>query len=278
MDPLLRSTLDFVVSNSEANKSPQNPFGYCYAPATAEAQLRALEQNKLIECGWANRNPTDGSIPVRPTQAGVTADGEVSSVDTAPEPASTLAALASHVVVEDNVPIPAAARFGRVRSGEPLVAKFPFATLQVGQSFFIPGTPGSDKPVHRSFASVVSQANKKYYPKNFQIRPDKSGGIEGARIWRTEDLDGPRPVRARKGKEAAPAPQAGMVAGAAPAPGPASFPASGAPGFAAPGAAFGASVAPAGFPPVAAPFPGAAPAGGGWANAPQFDEALPQPE
>lgn len=64
------------------------------------------------------------------------------------------------------------------RTGRP--AFYPFATMQVGESFLVQATKEKSKP-YETVKSSVSVANKKFAPKRFEIRREG----KAARIFRT---------------------------------------------------------------------------------------------
>lgn len=266
-----KELLKWIADNSAPNKSPTHPHGYCFVPEIQGERLATLVPTYVEVAAPA----ADKSVPAKLTDAGAAA--LATPVQTAQQPMHVMP-----VQIEDNVPLPPTQRFGRgPREGGSLVDKYPFASMEIGQSFFIPGTVGADKPMHRTFASVVSNANKKLYPRSFAIRADNSNGTAGARIWREADLTAPRPQRARKASsQPEPQPQTGQQPTfGQPAFGEVQAPAgfSSAPGaFPAPGAA------PGGFPPPGGAAPSAAGFGGAvadaWGASPAFGAPLPQPE
>lgn len=73
------------------------------------------------------------------------------------------------IEIEDGIPIP------RAFAGS---NKFPFAKLEVGQSFFVPA--GEQR---QSFSSVV-RYNKTLAPKRFTCRKWDQDGVAGFRVWR----------------------------------------------------------------------------------------------
>lgn len=278
MSSVKEQLLDYIIAASVQNKGPQAPNGFCYLPATHAAPAQELHTDELIVAHFAQKSPTDGSFPVMPTDTGIkwaaaakvqpngAAAPQPAAQRQQPAPAANAAPANFAVELEDGIAAPERRRFGR-QPDENHVSKvdqFPFATMNVGQSFFIPNGPNNtaDKPIHRTFSSVVSQANKKHHPRNFRIAPAERNGVSGARVFREPDLQGARPTRTRKPK--APAPVAGTLApqlGATDPMAGVQFPPQGgfAGGFPAPGAAppF----------PTAFPAPGGAP---GFGAAPSF--------
>ena len=64
--------------------------------------------------------------------------------------------------IDDDVPLPR-------RRGS-----YPLGTLEVGQSFFVPGNVN------------ISACAKKYRPKKFTSKKQTEGEVKGFRIWRVE--------------------------------------------------------------------------------------------
>jgi hypothetical protein len=253
--------LQWLVTSSAANVSAQYPHGFCYVPGAQLVGVNELATDALVTAYPGQQQP-DGSFPVMPTVAGVEMakgnpvrnEGPVVAAVASAAPAAVANTGVPVVKLEDGIPMPAAARRGFQATGTSKVDQYPFATMNIGQTFHLPpsGDPDKAKATHRTFSSVVSQANKKFYPKNFSVREvgadDPMG--PGARVWRLEDMIGERPTRARKAKpEAAPAAPAAPASTGWPAPG--QEQGQGA-GFAAPGA----FAPPGGFAPPAAPAGG----------------------
>ena len=69
--------------------------------------------------------------------------------------------------VEDGVPIP-----DKRQPGRP--SKYPFETMEIGQSFFAPGIK----------VRKVGNAARHYRPKRFRCRTVVENGIRGTRCWR----------------------------------------------------------------------------------------------
>lgn len=294
--------LTYIIDASKPNATPTNPNGYCYLEQSYAAAATELHNEELVQALVAQTNDK-GEFPVRPTDLGVKwvaalATGANKAL-TSTQAASAAAAnprreqqqpvqtqAMQGIQVEQGIPIPDKKPFGRVSGGDDKVTKYGFDKMPVNASFFVPQDDKHDKdgeiiPIHRSFSSVVSQANKKLHPKNFIVReftqPEGQpyAGQTGARVWRVEDMQGERPHRTRKvNKKAEPAahvPQAvagfqgqpfggGQPFGAAPQPGTFAAPA--------PGQAF-----PGGFPAPGAPAFGGGPAPA-FGGAPTFDAPM----
>lgn len=292
MNPELLKLLAWVVEASKPNITVQNPVGFCYLPSHAEANANALGGADLLQVNPAKS--ADGSFAVRPTNAGLAMIAQHAQ-QPAPQALQTQPAADEteddvEVEIETDVPLPEAKRAGFGRNAGPsLVDKYKFDQLPLGASFFVKQDPGApaDKPKHRTFASTVSSANKKLFPKNFAIREaTNKDGEAGARVWRLPDLTGPRPTR--KPREPAPAPaqsQAQPLGQPGIAPHPGVFAGQ---GFPAPPVA--PTPAPAGgllpgHPSLAAPFQGGFPPAGpspayqgpasDWSTAPALSGPLP---
>jgi hypothetical protein len=77
------------------------------------------------------------------------------------------------ITIEDNVPMPESVRTG----GK---AKYPWAELKEGQSFFIAGAKVE------TFYTLCSTASKKHKCKFIARKWDGEGGVKGVRVWRTK--------------------------------------------------------------------------------------------
>ncbi len=245
----MRELLNYIVEASKVQITAQHPHGWCYVQAGTD--VNDLVSNDLVQANLTAR-AADGSFPVRPTEAGVKmANSPVEAL----QPATQLVPLQArpdpaNIKIEMGIPVPEKQAFGRTSTGDDNVTKWKFDAMQVNESFFLPQPPNTEAPIHRSFSSIVSQANKKLWPKNFVIRAWDGG----ARVWRVENLKEKRPTR--KPKENKPQPVTAAATGP-------QFPG----GFAAPGnSEFG------GAPQM--PFaPGPQPFGGGFEAQHSFDPA-----
>lgn len=149
--------------------------------------LQSDAYNPLVAAGLVEVNPqmadSNGAYAARLTQAGIdyvaagvnqTADADAVSADPA----------AGKIVFEldDDVQLPTAVKRGRSES------RYPFETMNVGQSFHIPATAEKENPA-REYASSISSASRRLEPKRFVIRAvdasDKRGA--GARVFRLPD-------------------------------------------------------------------------------------------
>lgn len=160
--------------------------------------LAALLENKLVETNAAIKNDK-GEIAVRMTADGIlviTGDTPVQKALDAETPEGT-----TEILVVEGVPIPASPRGRRAGSSQ-----YPFATMEVGQSFFIAATEDKPDPF-KAHGSIVSRANRHYshehetertpkgnpvrvQDRNYVIRRIEDGapwgfeGVAGAAIWR----------------------------------------------------------------------------------------------
>lgn len=75
--------------------------------------------------------------------------------------------------VDKSIPLPPK----RKRAGRP--ARYPFATMDADESFFVAKSAKMPDPI-KSLKSSVSIANKKFAPKRFELRKID----DGARVFR----------------------------------------------------------------------------------------------
>lgn len=165
--------------------------GYVFADAES---VKPFVAENLVEVN-ADITNDDGHIAVR--LIGNQSQGE-QMPETSQTAAAPVAANKSAFEVETGVSMPATVR-GRTSH------MYPFDSLEVGQSFFVPNT--AEKPnAAKSLASTVSGATARYaqevpgetvvnrkgrtVPKTvetrkFVVKADKKGDVEGARVWRT---------------------------------------------------------------------------------------------
>lgn len=116
-----------------------------FTPASIHAPL---VEAGMVEINPAVTNPA-GEIATRATQAGIDAVAAAA----AEKPAAPAAKYA--FAVEADVPMPSGASRGRTAN------TYPFETMEVGHSFFVPNT--DEKPnAAKSLASTVSSATARY--------------------------------------------------------------------------------------------------------------------
>lgn len=143
---------------------------------------------KLHDAGLVEGNP--GIVnPAKADEIAFRVKAEHLNAPAGPTPPATPAEKPVFVI-EDNVPLPEPKRGAVAR--EPI---YPFASLNVGQSFFIPASEAVPEPA-KKFASTVSTASKRFskevpdpakpgetirvYERKFVIRAVEGG----ARVWR----------------------------------------------------------------------------------------------
>lgn len=163
----------------------------------------------LVDTGFVevNKDMTDasGNYAGRPTEKGIKFIMDNANTGEAVAPEATTVAPA--FAVEDNVPVPEAKRgSGGGRKG-PRGSKYPFATMENGQSFFVPATEDAPTPA-KTLASTASTAKKQFgevtgtrqitrkgvtkdvpaytYSRGFVVRAVEENGVKGARVWRDD--------------------------------------------------------------------------------------------
>lgn len=128
-------------------------------------------------------------------------------------PVAPAASAASPYAIEDNIPLPIK------RIGVKGESTYPFATLGINQSFFVPVTEKSKEP-WKTLTSMASRMSRELFPKHFVTArvPATGNTPEGVRIWRTADATAPLPAPKlrgpRKAKAAPAAPDSGNGAAA----------------------------------------------------------------
>lgn len=163
------------------------------------------EFKSVADAGLVEFNDTikDGNkVAVRASDAGVAAWNAMNPTGATSAPAGGVATTASYAITK-GIALPAIKR----RVGEATGSKYPFDTMEPGDSFHVPKSDDMPNPA-KSIASSVTAANMRYaekapgthktpkgnevqnvkYTRHFQIRAvgkDDPGG-EGARIWRTK--------------------------------------------------------------------------------------------
>ena len=129
------------------------------------AYLSQAEGEGLLAAGFITVNanqpdPNDASkVAAYPTEAGAKfVDENGGASDNSAAQGATAAPSVPTFEIDDNVPI-AAKRRGAV--GSPRESIYPFAKLEIGQSFHVPVTADMPKP-NRTLGSAVSNATKSY--------------------------------------------------------------------------------------------------------------------
>jgi hypothetical protein len=158
------------------------PQGFTY--------MAAFDYQPLVDAGYVEVNTAivdaQGNHAVRATETGkfAVANAMTAPSDSPPvETVQEVQKMAKPVFeIDTDVSIPSIQR----RSGDTI---YPFAQLEIGQSFHIPATESDPEP-WKTKGSAVSSATKRMQPKQFAIRhvgaDDKRG--EGARVWRKADM------------------------------------------------------------------------------------------
>lgn len=160
----------------------------------------------LVDKGYieVNKEVVDGqgNYAGRPTETGIKfiKDNAVSDNAVAPTVEASFA-------VESGVPIPEAKRGGGGGRKGPRGSKYPFATMENGQSFFVPATEDMPNPA-KTLASTASTAKKAFgtvtgtreitrkgetktvdaytYDRGFIVRAVEENGVKGCRVWRDD--------------------------------------------------------------------------------------------
>lgn len=165
-DKSLLATIIVAMANADA------PFHMA-----TPAKVKNLVDNGMVE---TNNEITDGDkVAVRATEKGQaeapapsTNEGNtnVTDTNTAANAASPFAIIEGAVLPEGRAP----------RSS----SVYPFETMNVGQSFFVPATEDKPNPA-KSLASTISSANKRFSKegadgRKFTVKPVKVGVAYGA--------------------------------------------------------------------------------------------------
>jgi hypothetical protein len=178
---VLMNLLTFVATETRITKTP------VLAPKNVVDQIMLAEKD-LIEV--VNAIPDGaGNVQVRITDTGAaafdTSQAPKVSVSEAGATSGVTLATASSYTVEDGFEVPPSKRGGAYRT-----SPYPFETMQVKQSFFIPNTEARPN-VAKSMASTVSGINKRFAkngkPNKFTVRARTVADGEktaGARVYR----------------------------------------------------------------------------------------------
>lgn len=173
--------------------------GFIFAP---ESVYKPLIEAGLVEINDSVKNEA-GEIATRATQKGIdSVQNSVNETAAAPVAAFPVAPATKPVfVLRSNIPVPVIKRGGR--TGD----KYPFATMELNQSFFIPATVENPTPA-KSLASTVASATARFAvpavpaatrttkkgkvvpvmveTRKFIVRSVTEEGVKGACIWRTK--------------------------------------------------------------------------------------------
>lgn len=85
------------------------------------------------------------------------------------------------ITIDTNVPMPTS-------SGAGAPSKYPFADMEVGESFFIEGggIGSSSKVLRNRLTGACARAAKAMPGKKFSLRMRNEDGTEGVRVWRVQ--------------------------------------------------------------------------------------------
>lgn len=126
--------------------------------------------------------------PLPSTAAAVSVEGDT---------ASRLAATSFAYEIEEGIPLPVK------KTGVRGESRYPFATMPVNASFFVPASPEMEEP-WKTLTSLASRRTRELFPKKFVTERQEKNGVSGVRIWRAPDNTEPLPEpKPRKKKEAA---------------------------------------------------------------------------
>lgn len=167
-DKSLLGTIVLAMANADA------PFHFA-----TNAEVKNLLDNELVE---VNTEITDGDkVAVRATEKGM-AEAPAPSTNegnnnTVTDTNTATTASASPFAIIEGAVLPA----GRAPRASSV---YPFETMNVGQSFFVPATEDKPNPA-KSLASTVSSANKRFTKegadgRKFTVKPVKSGVAYGS--------------------------------------------------------------------------------------------------
>lgn len=157
----------------------------------------------LVDKGYAIvdiTNATDsGDVPYSPTEAGIKMIKDNAVSDNVIEPN------VAQFAIESDVPLPEVKRGGGGGRRGKRGSKYPFATMENGQSFFVPASEEMPNPA-KTLASTASTVAKDFatpngtrtitrkgeqkevpaytYTRKFVVRAVEEDGVKGARVWR----------------------------------------------------------------------------------------------
>lgn len=186
------------------------------------------DQTVLVKAGYIETNEAISNaegIATRATESGIAfikdSESSVEESNVAETGAEDERVDASDETYVETVAKPAEAKFviasnieipEKVKAKRKSVTAYPFDSLEIGQSFFVPASDKKPNPA-KSLASTITTANDRYayeiegeteinrrgqtvpkkgYNKKFIVRPIKDGaawgydGVEGAAVWRID--------------------------------------------------------------------------------------------
>lgn len=167
----------------------------------------------LVDKGFATVDISQateaGDVPYSPTEKGIKfiKDNGMSEVSVQPEvTASETIAPAFEVLSGIEIPVAKRGSGAGGRKG-PRGSKYPFATMENGQSFFVPATEEMPNPA-KTLASTASTVAKQFatktgvrtitrkgatkevpayaYTRKFEVRKFTHNGVDGAMVWRND--------------------------------------------------------------------------------------------
>ncbi len=174
-DKMVRQFAFLVNAATVTPAGAASPIGYGLLPEKDANELVAAAP------GMVSINPTvaadaNGMVQIAITGAGLAANATAVAVPVAAEQKSEDAPV--NYQIRKGIPVPAI----QGRGFGARVSKYPFEQLDLGDSFFVPGSTS------KSFASTITTQNKRYgkqEPKRqFTCRTDSVDGVAGVSVWR----------------------------------------------------------------------------------------------
>lgn len=197
-----------VTETMELNEIEMGKLAYVVEQHDGGAFAMGSEDyfKELVDKGYVEVNvamATDaGDVPARPTEAGIKLIKDNGVTDNVVAPVTE-----PSFAIEDGIAIPEAKRGGGGGRKGPRGSKYPFATMENGQSFFVPATEEMPNPA-KTLASTASTAKKAFgtvvgtreitrkgetktvdaynYTRGFIVRAVEENGVKGARVWRDD--------------------------------------------------------------------------------------------
>lgn len=184
----LTELLKFIVAGTQSEAQ------HALVPLGLAKELHKAEA-KFITIKSETPDPA-GNVPVFATSVGIAAASGKEEGATGSNGAAKMS-----FEILDGIPVPESKRGGL--KGD----TYPFESLKVGQSFFVPATEAKPNPA-KGLASTVSSANRRYvsvhpatvgkdkrpHPnagqptgkdgRKFTVRPSEHKGVKGAQVWR----------------------------------------------------------------------------------------------
>jgi len=162
--------------------------------------------DNLVDKGYVEVNKElvdgQGNYAGRPTEAGIKFIKDSGMSENVVVPVTEV-----RFTIDTGVPIPEAKHRGGGGRKGPRGSKYPFATMENGQSFFVPATEDMPNPA-KTLASTASTAKKAFgevtgtrsitrkgvekqvpaysFTRGFIVRAVEENGVSGARVWRDD--------------------------------------------------------------------------------------------